>query len=70
MDNDKEIEIKKEEDLGLDEKIKTGAKTVGRKIGDLRAIQALNMIQKKLQKEYRRLRKYKEDEPIDEYLLI
>ena len=34
MDNDKDIEIKKEEDLGLDEKIKAGAKAVGRKIGD------------------------------------
>jgi hypothetical protein len=34
MDNDKDIEIKKEEDLGLDEKIKAGVKTVGRKIGD------------------------------------
>ena len=27
-------EIKREEDLGLDEKIKAGAKTLGRKIGD------------------------------------
>ena len=34
MDNDKDIEIKKEEGLGLDEKIKAGAKAVGRKIGD------------------------------------
>ena len=34
MDNDKDIEIKSEEDLGLDEKIKAGAKAVGRKIGD------------------------------------
>ena len=34
MDNDKDIEIKREEDLGLDEKIKAGAKAVGRKIGD------------------------------------
>ena len=31
MDNDKDIEIKREEDLGLDEKIKVGAKAVGRK---------------------------------------
>lgn len=34
MENDKEIEIKSEEELGLDEKIKAGAKAVGRKIGD------------------------------------
>ena len=34
MDNDKDIEIKTEKDLGLDEKIKAGAKAVGRKIGD------------------------------------
>ena len=34
MDNDKDIEIKRDEDLGLDEKIKAGAKAVGRKIGD------------------------------------
>ena len=34
MGNDKDIEIKREEDLGLDEKIKAGAKAVGRKIGD------------------------------------
>ena len=34
MDKDKDIEIKREEDLGLDEKIKAGAKAVGRKIGD------------------------------------
>jgi hypothetical protein len=34
MENDKDIEIKEEEDLGLDEKIKAGAKAVGRKIGD------------------------------------
>ena len=32
--NDQEIEIKRQEDLGLDEKIKAGAKAVGRKIGD------------------------------------
>jgi hypothetical protein len=34
VDKDKDIEIKREEDLGLDEKIKAGAKAVGRKIGD------------------------------------
>ena len=34
MESDKDIEIKEEEDLGLDEKIKAGAKAVGRKIGD------------------------------------
>ena len=34
MDKDKDIEIKREEDLKLDEKIKAGAKAVGRKIGD------------------------------------
>ena len=34
MENDKDIEVKKEEDLELDEKIKAGAKAVGRKIGD------------------------------------
>jgi len=34
VENDKDIEIKNEEDLGLDEKIKAGAKAVGRKIGD------------------------------------
>jgi hypothetical protein len=34
VENDKDIEIKKEKDLGLDEKIKAGAKAVGRKIGD------------------------------------
>jgi len=33
VDKDKDIEIKREEDLGLDEKIKAGAKAVGRKIG-------------------------------------
>ena len=35
MENDKDIEIKTEEDLGIDEKIKAEAKAVGRKIGDL-----------------------------------
>ena len=35
MENDnKDIKIKREEDLGLDDKIKAGAKAVGRKIGD------------------------------------
>jgi len=34
VDNDKDIEIKREEDLKLDEKIKSGAKVGGRKIGD------------------------------------
>jgi len=34
VENDKDIEVKKEEDLELDEKIKAGAKAVGRKIGD------------------------------------
>jgi hypothetical protein len=34
VDNDKDVEIKREEDLGLDEKIKAGAKAVGRKIGE------------------------------------
>jgi hypothetical protein len=34
VDKDKDIEIKRDEDLGLDEKIKAGAKAVGRKIGD------------------------------------
>ena len=34
MENNKDIEIKREEDLGLDEKIKAGAKAIGRKIGD------------------------------------
>ena len=34
MENDKDIEVKKEEDLELDEKIKAGAKAVSRKIGD------------------------------------
>ena len=34
MDNDKDIEIKREEDLGLDEKIKPETTAVSRKIGD------------------------------------
>jgi len=34
MKNDKDIKIKGEGDLGLDEKIKAGAKVVDRKIGD------------------------------------
>jgi hypothetical protein len=34
VDNDKDIEIKSEEYLGLEEKLKAGAKAVGRKIGD------------------------------------
>jgi hypothetical protein len=34
VENDKDIEIKREEELGLDEKIKAGAKAVSRKIGD------------------------------------
>ena len=34
MENDKDIEIKNEEDLELNEKIKAGAKAIGRKIGD------------------------------------
>ena len=34
MENDKEIKIKREEDLDLDDKIKAGAKALGRKIGD------------------------------------
>jgi hypothetical protein len=34
MENDKDIKIKTEEDVGLDDKIKAGAKAVGKKIGD------------------------------------
>jgi hypothetical protein len=34
VDNDKDIELKREKDLGWDEKRKVGAKAVGRKIGD------------------------------------
>jgi hypothetical protein len=34
MEYGRDIEIKEEEDLGLDEKIKAGVKAVGRKIGD------------------------------------
>lgn len=34
MENDKDIEIKSEQDLRLDEKIKAGTKAIGRKIGD------------------------------------
>ena len=34
MENDKDIKIETEEDLGLDDKIKAGAKALGRKIGD------------------------------------
>ena len=34
MENDKDIKIETEEDVGLDDKIKAGAKALGRKIGD------------------------------------
>ena len=34
MENDKDIKIETEEDLGLDDKIKAGAKALGKKIGD------------------------------------
>jgi hypothetical protein len=34
VENDKDIKIETEEDVGLDDKIKAGAKAVGRKIGD------------------------------------
>jgi hypothetical protein len=34
VENDKDLEINKKENLELDEKIKAGAKAVGRKIGD------------------------------------
>ena len=48
MENDKDIEIKKEEELELDEKIKAGAKAVGRKIGDPDSDIGSEIIQKKL----------------------
>jgi hypothetical protein len=35
MENDKDIKIETEEDVGLDDKIKAGAKAVGKKIEDL-----------------------------------
>ena len=34
MENEKDIEIKRGEDLGLDDKIKAGAKALGKKIGE------------------------------------
>jgi hypothetical protein len=34
MENNKDIKIKREEDLGLDDKIKAGAKALGKKISD------------------------------------
>ena len=34
MENDKDIKIETEEDVGLDDKIKAGAKAVGKKMGD------------------------------------
>ena len=34
MENDKDIKIETDEDVGLDDKIKAGARAVGRKIGD------------------------------------
>ena len=34
MENDKDIKIETGEDVGLDDKIKTGARAVGKKIGD------------------------------------
>jgi hypothetical protein len=34
MENDKDIKIETEEDVGLDDKIKAGAKAVGKKIED------------------------------------
>ena len=34
MENDKDIKIETEEDVGLDDKIKAGAKAVGNKIDD------------------------------------
>ena len=34
MENDKDIKIETEEEVGLDDKIKAGAKAVGKKMGD------------------------------------
>ena len=34
MENDKDIKIETEEDVGLDDKIKAGAKAIGKKMGD------------------------------------
>jgi hypothetical protein len=34
MENDKDIKIETEEDVGLDDKIKAGAKALGKKMGD------------------------------------
>ena len=34
MENDKDIKIETEEDVGLDDKIKAGAKALGKKIED------------------------------------
>ena len=34
MGNDKDIKIEKEEEVGLDDKIKAGARAVGKKIED------------------------------------
>ena len=34
MENDKDINIETEEDVGLDDKIKAGAKALGKKMGD------------------------------------
>ena len=34
MENDKDIKIETEEDVGLDDKIKAGAKTLGKKMED------------------------------------
>ena len=34
MENDKDIKIETEEEVGLDDKIKAGAKAIGKKLGD------------------------------------
>ena len=51
MENDKDIKIETDEDVGLDDKIKAGARAIGKKIEDLIKILVYNMKQKKQKKE-------------------
>jgi len=50
-DNDKDIKVETDEDVGLDDKIKAGARALGKKIEDTIEILGQNTKQKKEKKE-------------------
>jgi hypothetical protein len=52
MENDKDIKIETDEDVGLDDKIKAGARALGKKWKTLIEIWEKNTKQKKAKKEY------------------